>query len=70
MLAAFVNSNNRVLNRDHLLDMVSGRDWAPNDRTIDVMVRQLRKKMEDDPSDPKIFAPVHGVGYNFAPDVE
>ena len=69
LLAAFVNSHNRVLDRDHLLDMVSGRDWAPNDRTIDVMVRQLRKKIEDDPDNPKIFVTVHGVGYNFAPDV-
>lgn len=69
LLAAFVESRNRVLTRDYLLDAVSGREWAPNDRTIDVMVRQLRKKMEDDPDNPEIIVTVHGVGYSFAPDV-
>jgi len=69
LLSAFVNSHNRVLSRDYLLDAVSGREWAPTDRTIDVMVRQLRKKMEADPNDPKLFITAHGVGYSFAADV-
>ncbi len=69
LLAALVDSRNRVLSRDFLLDAVSSREWAPTDRTIDVMVRQLRKKLEADPNDPKLIQTVHGVGYSFAADV-
>ena len=70
LLSAFVKSKNHTLTRDQLLDMVSSRQWTPLDRTIDVMVRKLRKKIEEDPSSPKMFITVHGVGYMFAPDVE
>lgn len=70
LLSAFVKKSNHTLTRDHLLDMVSSRQWAPLDRTIDVMVRKLRKKIEKDPSSPKMFITVHGVGYMFVPDDE
>jgi two-component system torCAD operon response regulator TorR len=52
-----------VLSRDSLIDRVSGRDRAPSDRTIDVMIGRLRRKIEVTPHDPRIIITVHGVGY-------
>ena len=56
------------MTRDSLLDHVSHRDAAPFDRTIDVLVGRLRRKIEDDPRDPRRLITVHGVGYMFAPE--
>lgn len=69
LLVVFVRSRNRVLTRDQILDLVSGRHWAPVERTVDVMVRRLRKKLEANPSSPKMITSVYGVGYMFEPDV-
>jgi len=65
LLAAFVQHGNRVLTRDLILDLVSGRDWSPDDRSVDVLVGKLRKKLEKDPQDPKLIETVRGVGYKF-----
>ncbi len=69
MLVAFVANPSRVLSRDRLLNLIEHRVEAPNDRTIDVLVRRLRNKIEDDPKDPQIFTTIHGEGYLFAADV-
>ncbi|MBF0380588.1 MAG: response regulator [Magnetococcales bacterium] len=63
LLAAFVNSPNQVINRNQLLNEVSSRMWIPMDRTIDVMVNRLRKKIEASPKIPEILLTVHGIGY-------
>ena len=55
----------RNLTRDSLLDHVSHRDWAPNDRTVDVLVGRLRRKIERDAKVPTLIVTVHGVGYLF-----
>ena len=68
LLAALVANPGRVLTRDNLLDHVSHRDWQPNDRTIDVLVGRVRRKIEDDPRHPKRLITVHGIGYVFAGD--
>ncbi len=65
LLAALLSNNGRVMSRDSLLDHVSHRDWAPNDRTIDVLVGRVRRKIEDDPKWPKRLITVHGIGYVF-----
>ena len=65
LLLAFVRNPGRVLTRDNLLDHVSRRDWAPNDRTIDVLVGRLRRKIEADPNEPRMILTEHGVGYVF-----
>lgn len=65
LLVAFASRAGRVLTRDSLLDYVSHRDWAPNDRTIDVLVGRLRRKLETDPQAPRLFVTIHGVGYVF-----
>ena len=54
LLSALVNRANRVLNRDQLLDLTQNRDWFPYDRSIDKLVSQLRRKMNDDSRNPKL----------------
>lgn len=66
LLCAFARSPNRVLNRDQLMDLVKGRDWAANDRAIDAQVVRLRKKIESDPKSPELIKTVRGSGYIFA----
>ena len=56
-------------NRDQLLDLARGRSAAGLDRSIDTQVSRLRKKLELDPSDPKIIKTIWGGGYMFTPDV-
>ena len=52
LLCAFARHPNRVLNRDQLIDLVKGREWAAYDRGVDSQVMRLRKKIEADPSNP------------------
>ncbi|AKH22207.1 two-component system response regulator TorR [Sedimenticola thiotaurini] len=66
LLSALVNNPNRVMSRDNLLDYTSNRDWAPNDRTVDVLIGRIRRKIEPDPHAPSMIITVHGVGYVFA----
>ncbi len=70
LLAAFVNNANQVLSRDRLLDLARNRESGPFDRTIDVQVGRLRRKLEDDPQRPTIIKTVRGSGYIFTPPVE
>jgi two-component system OmpR family response regulator len=69
LLAAFVNNANQVLTRDRLLDLARNREAGPFDRTIDVQVGRLRRKLEDDPQRPTIIKTVRGSGYIFTPTV-
>ncbi|HYZ39978.1 MAG TPA: response regulator [Stellaceae bacterium] len=70
LLAAFVNNANQVLTRDKLLDLARNREAGPFDRTIDVQVGRLRRKLEDDPQRPKMIKTVRGSGYIFTPTVD
>jgi DNA-binding response OmpR family regulator len=70
LLAAFVNNANQVLSRDRLLDLARNREAGPFDRTIDVQVGRLRRKLEDDPQRPTMIKTVRGTGYIFTPPVE
>jgi two-component system OmpR family response regulator len=70
LLAAFVNNANQVLTRDRLLDLARNREAGPFDRTIDVQVGRLRRKLEDDPQRPTMIKTVRGTGYIFTPPVE
>jgi two-component system OmpR family response regulator len=69
LLIALVERPQRVLNRDQLLDLARGRSAAGLDRSIDTQVSRLRKKLERDPSDPKVIKTVWGGGYMFTPEV-
>ncbi len=70
LLAAFVNNANQVLSRDRMLDLARNREAGPFDRTIDVQVGRLRRKLEPDPANPTIIKTVRGTGYIFTPAVE
>jgi len=70
LLAAFVSNANQVLSRDRLLDLARSREAGPFDRTIDVQVGRLRRKLEDDPQNPTLIKTVRGSGYIFTPTVE
>ncbi|WP_336290603.1 two-component system response regulator TorR [Aeromonas dhakensis] len=66
VLVAFIANAGRVLSRERILALTSHRGDGPSDRTIDVLIRRLRGKMEQDPRDPQLFVTVHGEGYLFA----
>ncbi len=63
LLAFLVSNKGLVFSRDQLLEKVWGYDFAGDTRTVDVHVRWLREKLEDDPGNPKIIVTVRGVGY-------
>jgi two-component system, OmpR family, phosphate regulon response regulator OmpR len=68
LLSAFVEHPNRVLTRDQLLDLAHHRRWDPFDRSIDIRIARLRRKIEVDPQKPQIIKTVRGSGYVFVPD--
>ena len=69
LLCAMARHPGRVLSRDFLLEQTRGREATPFDRTIDVQVGRLRKKIEADPDDPQIVKSVRGAGYILVPPV-
>lgn len=69
LLLAFVGHPQRILNRDQLLDMAKGRSAIPFDRSIDVQVGRLRKKIEPDYREPTLIKTVRGGGYMLTAEV-
>ncbi len=67
LLAAFVARPNRVLSRDTLVDLLRGYDRDPFDRSIDIRVTRLRRKIETEPGSPVYIRTVRGEGYLFNP---
>jgi two-component system OmpR family response regulator/two-component system phosphate regulon response regulator OmpR len=67
LLEIFVNHANRALSRDWLMDQLRGFERDPFDRSIDVRVNRLRKKIEDDPANPAYIRTQRGQGYLFVP---
>jgi two-component system phosphate regulon response regulator OmpR len=65
LLKAFAENPNKVLNRDQLLNLSHNRDWDPFDRSIDIRITRLRRKIEKQPSSPQIIKTVRGAGYIF-----
>jgi len=70
LLAAFVNNANQVLTRGRLLDLARNREGGPKDRTIDVQVGRLRRKLKDDPKKATMIKTVRPSGYIFTPELE
>ena len=70
LLVALVEHPQRVMGREQLLDLTRGREAAPFDRSIDVQVSRLRRKIETDPSKPELIKTVRNGGYVFAAAVE
>jgi DNA-binding response OmpR family regulator len=67
MLEYMVKNPRKVLSRDELLKQVWGYKCYPTTRTVDTHILKLRSKLEQDPSEPRHFLKVHGIGYRFVP---
>ena len=67
LLRVFAEHPNRPLSRDQLLDYTQNREWDPNDRSIDIRVARLRRKIEPNPDKPQVIKTVRGVGYLYIP---
>lgn len=67
LLKVFVERPNRPLSRDQLLTLTQNRDWDPYDRSIDIRIARLRRKIECDPDNPQLIRTLRGVGYMFVP---
>ncbi len=65
LLAALVKAAGRVLTRDQLLDIAAGRDYEVFDRSVDVHISSLRKKLDDNPRSPRFIQTVRSAGYMF-----
>ncbi|MGH8080786.1 MAG: winged helix-turn-helix domain-containing protein, partial [Lysobacter sp.] len=69
LLLAFAEHPQRILSRDQLIDLVKGRVLTPFDRSIDVQISRLRRKIETNPQRPDLIKTVRNEGYFFAADV-
>lgn len=70
LLRAFVARPNRVLSRDQLLDLTRGRFAGPFDRSVDIQISRLRRKLRDNSKTPNLIRTVRGSGYILAAHVE
>lgn len=68
LLKVFAANAGRVLNRDQLMELAHHKGWDVFDRSIDLRIMRLRRKIEPDPEKPEVIKTVRGVGYMFVPD--
>ena len=69
LLKVFVEHPGKALSRDRILTLTRNREWDPYDRSIDIRIARLRRKVEADPENPQVIRTVRGVGYMFVPPV-
>lgn len=67
LLEILIKNKGKILRRETLLDKVWGYEYIGETRTVDVHIRYLRKKIEDDDKNPKFIETIRGVGYRFNP---
>lgn len=67
LLKLFARNRGRVLNRDQILEGAHDRSWDPFDRSIDIRISRIRKKIEFNPQKPEVIRTVRGVGYIYDP---
>jgi two-component system phosphate regulon response regulator OmpR len=65
LLKVFAENPGKALSRDRILTLTKNREWDPYDRSIDIRVARLRRKVEVDPDNPQVIRTVRGVGYMF-----
>lgn len=63
LMKVFINNINKAMTRDEILNIVWGEDYVGDPKTVDVHIRRLREKIEDDPSNPKYIETLWGRGY-------
>lgn len=66
LLKVFADNPNRVLSRDEILNLTASRDWDPFDRSVDIRIARLRRKIESHPEKPQTIKTIRGTGYLFA----
>jgi len=69
LLDIFLRRPKRVLSREQLMDMTGGHSYTPLDRTIDNQIARLRKKIERNPSVPRLISTIRGIGYSLTSEV-
>jgi len=69
LLSALIKHPKTVMSRDRLMALVTHRSWQPDNRTIDVLIKRLREKIEPDPKSPELLLTIYGEGYLLACDV-
>ncbi|WP_338549410.1 response regulator [Roseovarius phycicola] len=67
LLSLFARNRGRVLNRDQILEQAHDRSWDPFDRSIDIRISRLRRKIEPNPQKPQVIKTVRGIGYIYDP---
>jgi two-component system phosphate regulon response regulator OmpR len=67
LLKIFAEHPGKALSRDRILTLTRNREWDPYDRSIDIRIARLRRKIEADPENPQVIRTVRGVGYMFVP---
>jgi two-component system OmpR family response regulator len=70
LLKTLVENGNRVMSRDRLMESLAGREAGPFDRTIDVMISRLRRRLGDDAREPALIKTVRNEGYLLAAKVD
>ncbi len=69
MLLVFCERPGRTLSRDQIIDLTQGREAAPSERSVDILISRLRRKLERDPRDPELLQTIRSSGYLFSPEV-
>ena len=67
LLKVFAEHPGKALSRDRILTLTRNREWDPYDRSIDIRIARLRRKVEADPEHPQVIRTVRGVGYMYVP---
>ena len=70
LLKIFAEHPGKALSRDRILTLTKNREWDPYDRSIDIRIARLRRKVEADSENPQVIRTVRGVGYMFVPSAE
>jgi len=69
LLKCLMDHVGQIMGRDQILDQIRNREWVPTDRTVDVLIGRLRRKLGDDSAKPRLIITVHGAGYLFTSTV-
>ncbi|WP_017443614.1 two-component system response regulator ArcA [Gayadomonas joobiniege] len=69
-LKLLLDNPGKILTREQLIKEMTGRELKPNDRTVDVTIRRLRKHFEALPDTPEIISTIHGEGYRFCGEID
>lgn len=67
LLNTLISNAGQVMSREQILEQIRNREWVPSDRTVDVLIGRLRRKLNDDPANPQTILTIHGIGYLFTP---